>query len=124
MPVFPDEIDLLSLFECDPTLLDTSSKDYPFYYNQATYKFSNGEEDFVVTLSPSYGEVKIQVTNRSTNRLFSILELTRVEKFEIVSDKKDHSSVLLTVENEDTQQMIEIDFKPFFKQIFKEYLTR
>jgi hypothetical protein len=92
MPVFPDEIDLLSLFECDPTLLDTSSKDYPFYYNQATYKFSNGEEDFVVTLSPSYGEVKIQVTNRSTNRLFSILELTRVEKFEIVSDKKDHSS--------------------------------
>ncbi len=124
MPVFPDEIDFLSLFECEPTFLDTISKDYPFYYNEATYRFSNGEEDFIVTLSPSYGEVKIQVTNRASNRLLSLLDLKRVEKFDIISDKINHSSVLLTVINEDSQQMIEIDFKPLFKQIFKEYLTR
>ncbi|PAE42783.1 hypothetical protein [Bacillus sp. 7884-1] len=124
MPVFPDEIDLLSLFECEPKLLDTSSKDYPFYYNEATYQFSNGEEDFFVMLSPSYGEVKIQVTKRSSNRLISLLDLKRVDKFEIIADKKDHSSILVTVVNEDSLQMIEIDFKPYFKQIFKEHLTR
>jgi hypothetical protein len=96
----------------------------PFYYNKATYRFSNGEEDFIVTLSPSYGEVKIQVTQRASNRLLSLLDLKRVDKFEITADKKDHSSVLLTVVNEDSQQMIEIDFKPYFKQIFKEHFTR
>lgn len=88
MPVFPDEIDLLSLFECEPTLLDTNSKNYPYYYNQAIYRFYNGEEDFIVTLSPSYGVVKIQVTNRSSNRLFSLLDLKRVEKRKPLSNEK------------------------------------
>jgi hypothetical protein len=124
MAIFPEENDFLSLFECEPTLLDNTSKDLPFYYNKATYRFSNGEEDFIVTLSPSYGEVKIQVTKSVSNRLLSLLDLKRVDKFEITADKKDHSSVLLTVVNEDTQQMIEINFKPYFKQIFKEHFTR
>lgn len=124
MVIFPEENDFLSLFECEPTLLDSTSKDLPFYYNKATYQFSNGEEDFIVTLSPSYGEVKIQATQRASNRLLSLLDLKRVDKFEITADKKDHSSALLTVVNEDSQQMIEIDFKPYFKQIFKEHFTR
>ncbi|MBA9029276.1 hypothetical protein [Peribacillus huizhouensis] len=123
MDTFPGENDLLSLFECEPMLLDSTSKDLPFYYNKATYQFFNGKEDFIVTLSPSYGEVKIQVTQRTSNRLLSLLDLKRVDKFEITADKKDHSSVLITVANEDSQQMIEIDFKPYFKQIFKEHFT-
>ncbi|MGG0645050.1 hypothetical protein ABE021_14090 [Sporosarcina gallistercoris] len=124
MTIFPEENDFLSLFECEPTLLDNTSKNLPFYYNEATYRFSNGEEDFIVTLSPSYGEVKIQVTQRLTNRLLSLLDLKRVDKFEITVDKKDHSGVLLTVVNEDSQQMIEVNFKPYFKQIFKEHFIR
>jgi hypothetical protein len=124
MAIFPEENDFLSLFECEPTLLDNTTKVLPFYYNKATYRFSNGEEDFIVTLSPSYGEVKIQVTQRASQRLLSLLDLKRVDKFEITADKKEHSSVLLTVVNEETQQMVEIDFKPYFKQIFKEYFTR
>lgn len=124
MAIFPEENDFLSLFECEPTLFDSSSNDLPFYYNIAKYQFSNGEEDFIVTISPAYGEVKIQVTERASDRLLSLLELKRVSKFEITTDKKDHSSVLLTVLNEDSQQMIEIDFKPNFKLIFKEHFTR
>lgn len=122
MAIFPEEDDFLSLFECEPMLLDTTIKDLPFYYNKATYRFSNGEEDFIVILSPSYGEVKIQVTQRTSNRLLSLLDLKRVDKLEIIADKKDHSSVLLTILNDDSQQMVEIDFKPYFKQIFKEHL--
>ena len=60
-----------------------------------------------------YGEVKIQVTQRISNRLISILDLKRVKKFEIKADKKECASILLTVINEDSQQSIEIDFKPF-----------
>lgn len=123
MSVFPDEIDFISLFECETKLLD-DSKDYSFYCNESTFRFSNGEEDFIVTLSPSYGDVKIQVNQSASKRLISILDLKRVEKFEITADKKDHSSVLLTVNNDDSLQIIEIDFKPYFKQIFKEHLTK
>ena len=121
MYVFPEENDFLSLFECEPLLLDTNAKDVPFYYNEATYQFSNGEEDFIVTLAPSYGEVKIQVTQRSSNQLLSLLDIKRVDKFEITADQKESSSVLLTVLQEDLRQTIEIDFKPKFKLIFREH---
>ncbi|PEJ23500.1 hypothetical protein CN689_28115 [Peribacillus butanolivorans] len=124
MYVFPEENDFLSLFECEPTLFDTTAKDLPFYYNKETYQFSNGEEDFIVTLSPSYGEVKIQVTQPTSNKLISLLDLKRVDKFEITADKKELSSVLLTVLNEDSQQTIEIDFKPKYKLIFREHYMR
>ena len=30
MAKFPEENDLLSLFECEPTLLDSTTKDLPF----------------------------------------------------------------------------------------------
>lgn len=77
-----------------------------------------------MTISPSYGEVKIQVKERNSRRLITLLDLKRVEKFEITLDKKDRSSVLLTIINEETQQTVEVDFKPKFKLIFKEHLTR
>ncbi len=124
MSLFPEENDFLSLFECEPTLFDNTTKDLPFYYNKSTYQFSNGEEDFSVTISPSYGEVKIQVTQTTSSILLSLLDLKRVVKFEITADKKDTASVLLTIVNEDSQQIIEIDFKPKYKLILREYHTR
>ena len=123
MPIFPEENDFLSLFDSVPILLDTITKDLPFYYNEATYRFSNGQEDFVIKLCPSYGEVNITVSMHSSNRLLSLLDLKRVEKLEITADRNERKSVLLTIDNEDSQQMIEIDFKPYFKQIIKEHLT-
>lgn len=123
MPEFPTELDFLSLFACEPNMLD-KSKDYPFYYNEATYRFSNGDDDFIIKLSPSYGEVKIQVIKSDLNRLVSLIDLKRVQKLEITADTKEHASILLTIINEDSQQTIEIDFKPYFKQIFKEHLSR
>ena len=123
MPIFPAENDFLSLFESEPILLDTTTKDLPFYYNEATYRFSIGQEDFVITFSPSYGEVKIQVSMQSSNRLVSLLDLKRIGKLEIITDRRERASVQLTIINEDSQQMIEIVFKPYFQQIFKEHLT-
>lgn len=123
MPVFPEEIDLLSLFECEPILLD-KSEDLPFYYNEASYHFNNKEEEFHVTISPSYGEVQIEVKERTSQDLIALFDLKRVGKFEIIEDKKETSSILLTINNEETQQTIELGFKPKFKVVFMEYLTR
>jgi hypothetical protein len=52
------------------------------------------------------------------------MELNRVEKFEILEDKKDTSSVLLRVWNNESVQTIEMDFKPRFKLIFKDHYLR
>ncbi|RSD28724.1 hypothetical protein [Mesobacillus subterraneus] len=122
MPIFPDETDLLSLFECEPTLFD-KSKDFPFYYNEANYKFTNGVEEFSVTISPSYGEVRIEVKELDSHNLMMQLDLKRVEKYEITADRRDCSSILMTRQEEDLLQTVEVVFKPRFKVIFKDHLT-
>lgn len=53
------------------------------------------------------------------------MDLKRVDKFEITADKKDLSSVLLMLLNDDLiTQTIEIDFTPKFKLIFREHYTQ
>ena len=118
---YPEENELLSLFECEPTFIETPSDSIDFFYTEATYKFSNGSEDFIVTIHPSCCEVKIQVTNRSTKNLITYLDLKRVYHFEITNDKKNSSSILMKVEDDTRLQTIEIDFKPNFKLIIKEH---
>lgn len=121
MQGYPEENDLLSLFECEPTFIETPSDSIDFFYTEATYKFSNGSEYFIVTIHPSCCEVKIQVTNRSTKNLITYLDLKRVYHFEITNDKKNSSSILMKVEDDTRLQTIEIDFKPYFKLIIKEH---
>ena len=119
MQEFPEEYELLALFECEPTFLDTPSDTMVFFYNEATYEFSNGFEDFIVTLQPACGDVKIQVTNHDTKNLMTYLELKNIARFEIINDKKDVSSIMLTIEDDERLQTFEIDFKPNFKLITK-----
>ena len=107
---FPDEMSLLSLFECEPQLLDNI---VPFYYNTATYKFYNMcNEKFIINISPSYSDIKIQVYNFD-NLLISSLDFERVSSVIILSDKKNESSILIKTEC----ASIEVHFKPRFRII-------
>lgn len=120
----PSELDLISLFECEPILLDIDTPGLPFFYNQATYQFSNNNEMFMFTICPSYNEIKIQVYDLPSNILISHLHLRRVTKFEIISDKLDSSEILLTLDHDETIQTLEISFKPKFKLILKDHHSR
>ncbi|MGI2326784.1 hypothetical protein [Planococcus sp. YIM B11945] len=119
MKTWPNEVELLSLFETEPELLDVATKDLPFYYNEASYSFSNNDENLFVQISPAYGDVKIHTHQRSTNRLLAKLDLKQVETFEITADAENESSILLTVKDEDYLHTYEIDFKPNFKLIMQ-----
>jgi hypothetical protein len=88
----------------------------PFYYTM-------DRKTLLLSFVPLMVKLKYKYLCKSSNRLLSLLDLKRVEKLEITSDKTERTSVLLTIDNEDSQQMIEIYFKPYFKQIFKEQLT-
>ena len=105
----PDEIALMSLFECEPEMLD---KGVPFIYNEAIYKFYNGNnEQFTISIAPSYGDIKIQVNIEGTNELLSYLDLKNVELMDIISDKKNESKIMITSEN----SIIKLNFKPKYK---------
>ncbi|MDE0582534.1 hypothetical protein ON064_05695 [Planococcus sp. A6] len=119
MPDFPTELELLSLFESEPELSD-DTEEMPMYYKEAVYRCTNGEEDFAVHISPAQGEVRIQVSKSDSERMLSLLDLKQVNKFEIIADEKDRSSILLITENEETEIVVQVDFKPYFRQIVKE----
>ncbi|MBC2579066.1 hypothetical protein [Clostridium sp. DJ247] len=72
----PDELSLLSLFGCEPKLLDSNVS---FFYNEATYEFNNStSERFVVSICPSYSDIKIQVYSTDNNELLSLLDFKSV----------------------------------------------
>ncbi|KRE29647.1 hypothetical protein [Paenibacillus sp. Soil522] len=120
----PDEFELLSIFECEPELLDAEIKNLPFIYNQATYRFSNKNEKFVVTISPSTGQVKVKAEDLRSDEVISYFDLQRVDRLEIVADKQDKSSVIITLCQDEILQTLEINFKPRFKAVFKEHYDR
>lgn len=105
----PDELSLLSLFECEPQLLDNN---IPYFYNEATYEFCNyANERFVVSICPSYSDIKVQVYSNDNNELLSLLDFKSVDGVEILSDKRDESKIVIKAEN----GLVKINFKPRFK---------
>lgn len=83
----PDELSLLSLFECNPKLLDNI---VTYFYNEATYEFSNyTNERFVVSICPSYSDIKIQVYSADNNELLISLDFKSVDGIKILSDKRE-----------------------------------
>lgn len=81
----PDEFSLVSLFECEPKLLDN---DVPYFYNEATYEFGNfANERFVVRICPSYSDINIQVYAIDSNELSTSLDFKNIDGIEILSDK-------------------------------------
>lgn len=105
----PDELSLLSLFECEPKFLDTN---IPYFYNKVTYEFcNNASERFVVSICPSYSDIKIQVYSADDDELLSILDFKSVDGIEIISDKKEESKIAIKIK----YGLIKLNFKPRFK---------
>lgn len=105
----PDELSLLSLFECEPKFLDNN---IPCFYNEATYEFCNkASERFVVSICPSYSNIKIQVYSDDNNELLSLLDFNSVDRIEILSDKKEESKIVIKTEC----GLVKVNFKPRFK---------
>lgn len=105
----PDEFSFLSLFECEPNLLDSI---VPYFYNKATYEFCNkSNEKFVVTLCPADSDIKIQVNSFDKNEQLSVLDFKFVQAIEILSGKSDEAMIKIKMECGSAL----IIFKPRFK---------
>ena len=58
MPKIPEEFELLSFFEVEPSKLD-EDPNFPFFYNSLQYNIVNDSERIEVHLSPAYGDMEI-----------------------------------------------------------------
>ena len=68
MTPFPDQHELLTLFECEPVLAD---KDVPWCYNHLTFKTNRGSDQIVCEIMPSYHALKLAWT-RDGQQLVSL----------------------------------------------------
>lgn len=107
-PQFPEEHELISVFECIPRLTDEG---IPFVYNGATYEFVNQtNEQFIVDISPAYGDIRILVTDRETQQALADLNFKQASALEIVEDNRTASKVAINSE----RQRVIIQMKPRF----------
>jgi hypothetical protein len=119
MESYPSEIDFISLFECLPVKKDD---DELFEYNESTFRFQNNQYKYKVMVCPFYHQFSLIVQETQGNKLIGRYNFQTVSKIEILTDKKDESSMRLFLEhNRDRFLMIiEISFKPNFKIEIKE----
>ncbi|MDI3235770.1 hypothetical protein QK289_12190 [Exiguobacterium antarcticum] len=66
----------------------------------------------------------IQVHQSVTKHLISYLSLKQVTSFEIIQDDQKKSTIRLLLDKEEVRQIIEIDFRPIFRQRLTEQLIR
>ncbi|SDK99417.1 hypothetical protein [Natronincola ferrireducens] len=113
----PSEIPWLSFFQAEPQLLD---EDAPYYYNQVKYEFTNGNhEKFIMTMTPSYSELKLEVFNSDTKELLGLLDLKNVEAIEILGDRKEEKRIMIT----SPYGVIKIDLAPKYKIFINQLLV-
>ncbi len=57
---FPEEHELLWLFESEPELLDTE-EGFPFFYNTSTYHIFRFGFEILCSFQPSYGDMDLTI---------------------------------------------------------------
>lgn len=113
----PNAITWLSFFQVEPQLLD---EDVPYYYNQVKYEFTNGNhEKFILTMTPSYSELKLEVFKSDTNELLGLLDLKNIEAIEILADRREEKRIVITSPN----GVVKIDLAPRYKIFMNQLLV-
>jgi hypothetical protein len=113
---YPEEFELMSLFECEPIISDNGT---PFYYRDSTYNYTNNNgENFICIIYPAVGEVKIQVTKGTIS--IGKFHLETAKSFTILEDNKSSKRIMLIGENYD----LKLTLYPQFEIEFTEKLDR
>lgn len=73
MNPFPEDFELLSIFESEPEVLDV---DAPWFYNTLTFRGDRDGLNYMIKLSPAYGELEVRI--EGFNHLICQLALTEV----------------------------------------------
>jgi hypothetical protein len=80
MNPFPEEWELLSLFEVEPALAD---RDVPWYYNHLTFDTSRGDDRIRCEIEAGYEVIRLKWWNQGQERLS--LDLNRVRSLKVIT---------------------------------------
>ncbi len=74
---FPEEFELMSLFESEPELLDGSDK--PWIYNEVKFTAIRGDDKIVVQIYASFGQLSISWEKNGNQQLrIKLIELDKI----------------------------------------------
>jgi hypothetical protein len=76
--LFPDEHELIDIFESEPSVLD---EDMPWYYNELRFELKRNESVLEATIMPSVSDVKLRWHNEK--QTFASLQLEDVRGLKI-----------------------------------------
>lgn len=105
MKPFPDEHDLIALFECEPIMTD---EDVPWAYNRLTFKIDRGVDSIICAIEAGNETVEFE-WSKSGKRIVSLM-LNWVSGMEVESNKG--SEVLVIYFRDKHLSDLRIQFKP------------
>lgn len=106
MNPFPEEYELISLFESEPQLMD---EDIPWFYNTLAFKIQRESDILSCMISPAYRSFSIDLTINE-RKIYS-LGFRDVEGLTIEKDK-DVERLIVEMNNESTFVTLIIQIKP------------
>ncbi|OAB38575.1 hypothetical protein PMSD_06045 [Paenibacillus macquariensis subsp. defensor] len=112
MKIFPEDYELITLFESNPVTLDD---EIPWYYNVLFFKLSRDDLNLEVSIEPACNRMNIRLSNGKERTLFDIGfdEIIGIEMF-----KDSYSEGLLIILDEtDSNITIRLETKPYIKVI-------
>ena len=84
---FPEDHELLSIFESEPTILDA---DCPWFYNTLTFTGERSGIEYLVRISPAYGELEVRLGK--LNHPITHLSFAGVSGLRLKSKRNDNSN--------------------------------
>lgn len=113
MEVFPEELELISLFCVDSK---TTSADLPYYYRETMFNFFISELEYNVVIFPSVDEFSINVRDITKGIILFQGKYKTVSKLEIIKDNKNEASFRLFLDEDSDRFFMSIDItiKPYF----------
>jgi len=102
----PDEIDLISFFEVEPTL---GSLDTPWEYNSITFEIVRGEDHVLFHLEPDVGELKFSWLQANIPR--TNLKIDGITQISVHLMKNDEF-LIASNGDKDPRQLLQIRLKP------------
>lgn len=108
--MFPTTQQLQSLFVMAPIQSDD--------HQTVLYTYTRGEERYAFTFSKEKEAIQIQV--EKGGRIIGLFEFKNIQRFDVLANEPNKKSFQLTIQHEETPQIVEVKWKPYFSVILKE----
>ncbi len=106
MNPFPADHELLSIFSSEPEVLDT---DCPWFYNTLTFRGTRGDLEYLVRISPAYGELEIRIAQ--PNNLITHLSVGDVSGLQL-HESRDEAVIMASFSEYRDRGIMKIRLRP------------